>query len=92
MSSSYLNLKRLEISYVVYVEPFRDHQNGILDLLWPIVVLMLKVKLQWLPGWKLPAFIAALQRINLFSAEIINETPCVTASPCLTMHAQDIKF
>ena len=78
MSSSYLSLKRLEISYVVYVEPFRDHQNdketlyklcrndfvydlcGILDLLWPIVVLTLKVQLQWLPGWKLPAFIAAL--------------------------------
>ena len=27
MSSSYLNLKRLEISYEVYVETFRDHQN-----------------------------------------------------------------
>ena len=102
MSSSYLSLKRLEISYEAYVETFRDRQNdeetlyklcgndfiydlcGILDLLWPIVVLILKAQLQWLPGWKFPAFIdAALQRINLFSEEIMNETPCVIASHVL---------
>ena len=27
MSSSYLSLKRLELSYEAYVETFRDHQN-----------------------------------------------------------------
>ena len=64
---------------------------GILDLLWPIVVLMLKAQLQWFPGWKFPAFIdAALQKINLFSEEIMNETPCLTASPRLNIRAQDI--
>ena len=61
---------------------------GILDLLWPIVVLMLKAQLQWPPRRKFPAFIhtAALQRISLFSKEIMNETPCITV-----MYAQDIE-
>ena len=53
---------------------------------------MLKAQLQWLPRWKFPAFIdAALQRINLFSEEIMNEIPCVIASPRLNMYAQDIE-
>ena len=53
---------------------------------------MLKAQLQWFLGWTFPAFIdAALQRINLFSEEIMNETPCLTASPRLNMHAQDIE-
>ena len=63
MSSSYLSLKRLEVSYEAYVETFRDHYNdeetlyklcgndfifylyGLLDLLWPAVILMLKAQL-----------------------------------------------
>lgn len=67
--------------------------SSILDLLWPIVVLMAKEQLQWLYGWKLAVFIdAALQRINLFSEEIMSETPCVTArSPRLNMYSQDIE-
>lgn len=67
--------------------------SSILDLLWPIVVLMVKEQLQWLYRWKFAVFIdAALQRINLFSEEIMNETPCVTArNPRLNMYTQDIE-
>jgi hypothetical protein len=82
MSSSYLSLKRLEISYEAYVETFRDHRNeeemryklcgadfvfdlcGLLDRLWPIVILMLKAQLQWCPGWKFPAYMKAAHRPN----------------------------
>lgn len=72
---------------------FVDELSSILDLLWPIVVLMVKEQLQWLYRWKFAVFIdAALQRINLFSEEIMNETPCVTArNPCLNMYTQDIE-
>ena len=67
--------------------------SSILDLLWPIVVLLVKEQLQWLYGWKFAVFIdAALQRINLFSEEIMSETPCVTArSPRLNMYSKDIE-
>ena len=47
---------------------------------------------EWLPRWKLPALIDdALQRINLFSEKIMNETPCVTVSPHPIMYVQDIE-
>lgn len=67
--------------------------SSILDLLWPIVLLMVKEQLQWLYRWKFAVFIdVALQRINLFSEEIMSETPCVTArSPLLNMYSQDIE-
>ena len=54
---------------------------------------MVKEQLQWLYRWKFAVFIdAALQRINLFSEEIMSETPCVTArSPLLNMYSQDIE-
>ena len=33
---------------------------GVLDMLWPLVVLMLKTQLQSRPGWKLPAYLIAV--------------------------------
>ena len=33
---------------------------GVLDMLWPLVVLMLKTQLQCSPGWKLPAYVIAV--------------------------------
>ena len=33
---------------------------GVLDVLWPLVVLMLKMYLQWSPGWKFPAYVIAV--------------------------------
>jgi hypothetical protein len=110
MSSSYLSLKRLEISYEAYVETFRDHRNeeemryklcradfvfdlcGLLDLLWPIFILMLKAQLQWCPGWKFPAYVkAAIAQIELFSSEVLNPNPSKKASPRLNKHAKDIR-
>jgi hypothetical protein len=110
MSSSYLSLKRLEISYEAYVETFRDHRNeeemryklcgadfvfdlcGLLDLLWPIVILMLKAQLQWCPGWKFPAYVkAAIAQIELFSSEVLKPNPSKKASPRLNKHAKDIR-
>ena len=54
---------------------------------------MLKVQLQWLPGWKFPEFIdAALQRTNSFLEELLNETPYVIASPCLNPYPPNVTF
>lgn len=55
---------------------------GILDLLWPLVLLMLKAQLQWCPGWKFPAFVdEAVEQIQMVSNEVVKPVPTKKASP-----------
>ena len=110
MSSSYLSLKGLEISYEAYVETFRDHDNdqktlfklcgndfifylcGLLDLLWPVVILKLKAQLQWLLGRKFSIFVEqTISKIDMFAREVIMEVPSKSASPHLNEYAMDIE-
>ena len=66
---------------------------GLLGLLWPIVILMLKAQLQWCPGWKFPYFIdAAISQLELFASEVTKEVPRKAASPRLNKHAADISM
>ena len=65
---------------------------GIIDLLWPMVVLMLRAQQEWCPGWKFPAFIKKVRKqIKLFQQEIGKTVPSKLASQLLHAHAKEIE-
>ena len=65
---------------------------GLIDLLWPLVVLMLRAQQEWCPGWKFPAFIDKVRKqITLFQQQISNSIPSKNSSPLLHMHTKEIK-
>ena len=65
---------------------------GIIDLLWPMVVLMLRTQQEWCPGWKFPAFIKKVRKqIKLFQQEIGKTVPSKLASQLLHAHAKEIE-
>ena len=49
-----------ELRYNLCGSDFIFDLCGVLDMLWLLVVLMLKTQLQWSPGWKLPAYVIAV--------------------------------
>ena len=52
---------RPDVGYKLYGRDFVLDLWGILDLLWPLVVLMLQSQAQWCPGWKFESYIPAVQ-------------------------------
>ena len=65
---------------------------GLIDLLWPLVVLMLRAQQEWCPGWKFPAFVDKVRKqITLFQQQISKSIPSKESSPLLHMHAKEIE-
>ena len=49
---------------------------GIIDLLWPIVVLMLKAQQECSPGWSFPEYVKRVKtQLRAFEQEIMKSTP-----------------
>ena len=49
---------RLDICCRVYGQAFCVDLLGILDVLWPVVLLLLEGQAQWCPGWKFDQILA----------------------------------
>ena len=65
---------------------------GVIDLLWPLVILMLRSQLQWCPGWKFIRWVPLVQKqFELFSPEIVKRLPSHAASPRLYKHGKSIE-
>ena len=63
---------------------------GVIDLLWPLVLVMLRGQMLSCPGWKIAAWIPLVKgQINLFAAEITKESPSAEACSRLHKHAAD---
>jgi hypothetical protein len=81
-----------ELLYKLCGSDFIFDLCGVLDTLWPLVVLMLKAQLQWCSGWKFPAYvIAVVKQIRRFSVEVFKKVPSEQVSPRLHNHGKDIE-
>ena len=64
---------------------------GLIDLLRPIVLLMLRGQLLWCPGWKLvPWLNQTVKQLQFFSDEICQAKPSKLAAPNIHRHVEDI--
>ena len=64
---------------------------GIIDLLWPIVVLMLKAQQEWSPGWSFPEYVKRVKtQLRAVEQEIMKSTPSQFVCPLLNKHGKDI--
>ena len=77
--------------YKIAGQDFLFDLLGLIDLLWPLVLLMLRAQLLRCPGWKIAGWLPQVRdRLILFSTEVTNENPSEAASPRLHKHAEDI--
>ena len=61
---------------------------GTIDLLWPIVLLMIRAQLEWCPVWKSPSWISLVeQKFHHFACEVKKTVPA--KSTCLHLHAHE---
>lgn len=82
---------RLDVGYKLYGQDFAVDLLGLLDLLWPLVILMLQSQTQWCPGWKFESYIPAVQdQLTTFIAEMDEDIPSSSVSPRLNKHLADI--
>lgn len=52
---------------------------GVIDLLWPLVLVMLRGQMLSCPGWKIAAWIPQVKdQMNWFAAQVTNEKPSVS--------------
>ena len=64
---------------------------GVIDLLWPLVLLMLRAQLLRCPGWKIAAWLPLVTtQLKLFSTQVMKKEPLKSASPRLHEHGEDI--
>lgn len=77
--------------YKIAGQDFLYDLLGLIDLLWPLVLLMLRAQLLRCPGWKIAGWLPQVRdRLILFSTEVMNQKPSKEASPRLHTHAEDI--
>jgi hypothetical protein len=64
---------------------------GIIDLLWPLVLLQLRGQSLMCPGWKFSGWITkALKQLEQFSKEIRKKIPSKSVCPTLSKHEKEI--
>ncbi len=78
---------REEISYKFCGQDFVHDLLGVLDLLWPLVVLMLQSQVNWYQGWELCSHIPLVkEQMESFIAEVSEHMPA--SNVCLQLHEQ----
>ena len=69
---------REELGYKLCGQDFVHDLLGVLDLLWPLVVLMLQLHANWYSGWKLCSHIVFVrEQMESFIVEVAKETQIV---------------
>ncbi len=64
---------------------------GIIDVLEPLVLLMLRGQVLSLPGWKILSWVEdVIQRIELYQKEIMKPIPSSKVAPLLNKHTKDL--
>lgn len=77
--------------YKIAGQDFLFDLLGVIDLLWPLVLLMLRAQLLRCPGWKIASWLPLVKsRMEFFSTQVMEEKPSKSASPRLHQHAEDI--
>ncbi len=65
---------------------------GVIDLLWPLVVLMLRAQLQWCPGCKYIRRVPQVQQqLESYAQGIVKCSPSKAASPRLHKHGKSVE-
>lgn len=82
---------RRDVGYKLYGQDFVVDLLALLDLLWPLVVLMLQSQAQWCLGWNFESYLPAVQdQLTTFIAEMDEDIPSSSVSPRLNKHLADI--
>lgn len=82
---------RMDVGYRLYGH-FVVDLLGLLDMLWPLVVLMLEGQSQWCPGWKFTHYVPkARKQLRNIISEIEKVKPSTTICPRLGARLQEVK-
>ena len=83
---------RMDLGYRLYGQDFVVDLLGLLDLLWPLVVLMLEGQAQWCPGWKFARHVPKVEKqLRNIIEEMKKENPSATICPRLGAHMLQVK-
>ena len=81
-----------EVGYKLYGQDFVFDLMAVLDLLWPLVLLMLEGQAQWCPGWKFVQYIEKSRKeIQQVINEISSADPSKQVCKYLGAHLHEIK-
>ena len=76
---------REEFGYKLRGQDFVHDLLGVVDLLWPLVVLMLHAQANWYPGWMLTSHIPLVKgQMESFVAEVSEDTRAFNV--CFRLH------
>ena len=77
--------------YKIAADDFVFDLLGTIDLLWPLVLLMLRGQLQWCPGWKFTGWLPLVkEQFRKFATEIKKEKPSKNVCPRIFEHGKSI--
>eukprot|EP00112_Aurelia_sp_Birch-Aquarium-sp1_P020716 Seg540.5 transcript_id=Seg540.5/GoldUCD/mRNA.D3Y31 product="hypothetical protein" protein_id=Seg540.5/GoldUCD/D3Y31 len=77
--------------YKIAADDFVFDLLGTIDLLWPLVLLMLRGQLQWCPGWKFTGWLPLVkEQLRKFATDIRKEKPCKNVCPRIFEHGRSI--
>ena len=83
---------RMNLGYRLYGQDFVVDLLGLLDLLWPLVVLMLEGQAQWCPGWKFARHVPKVEKqLRNIIEEMKKKNPAATICPRLGAHMLEVK-
>ena len=83
---------REDFGYKLCGQDFVLDLIGILDLLWPLIVLMLQSQANWCPGWKLCCYVRLVKaKRKKFIRELRKDVPDAAICPRLHKRISEIK-
>lgn len=83
---------REEMGYKLCGQDFVHDLLGVLDLLWPLVVLMLQAQAEWYPGWKLCSHVPLVKRqMQRYIEEVSKIDPDDFVCPRLSQRVHEIR-
>ena len=83
---------REEIGYKLCGQDFVHDLLGVLDLLWPLVVLILHAQANWYPGWKMTTYIPLVKgQMESFLAEVSEDIPESNVCPRLHQQIEELR-
>ena len=83
---------REEIGYKLCGQDFVHDLLGLLDLLWPLVVLMLQSQANWYPGWKLCSHLPLVkEQMESFIDEVSEDIPASNVCPRLHERIEELR-
>ncbi|CAB3979328.1 Hypothetical predicted protein [Paramuricea clavata] len=80
-----------ELLYQIARQDFLYDLMGMIDLLWPLVLLQLRAQSLMCPGWKFHNWVdKASQQLEMFNKEVHKKVPAKCVCPYIAKHGKEI--